>query len=399
MTTSHDEPTVLVPPRWVAALSVAVLGMSVAVLTPIQLLLPLQIQAIDPAHKVLDLGWITTVAAVVSIVTCPVAGALSDRTTSRFGRRRPWVLGSALVCAAGLVLLGGSHGIIEVALWWMLVQAGTNAMYAALSAAVPDRVPTVQRGVVSAFVGLPVPLALILGSFLVSTVVTGQFAGYLLLAVLLVVLVLTFVLSAEPVAALPTPAPRADPVPRGDIFWAFGCRFAIQVANAVGTLYLLFYLRDVIHRADPAKSLFLLISLYTVGIVLTSVIAGRWSDRVGRRKPFVIASSVVVACAMVVLGLGGTWQTAMVAAVLMGVGYGIYIAVDNALITQVLPSSGHRARDLGAVNLANTGPQAIAPAIAGVVITDLGGYTPLYLLAGACALVGAVLVQPVKGIR
>lgn len=397
--TTTTEPTTPVRPRWIGALSLAVLGMSIAVLTPIQILLPLQIQNIDPAHKVFNLGWITTVAALVSIVVCPIAGALSDRTTSRFGRRRPWVLGSALVCAGGLIALGGTHTILVVAIWWMVVQAGTNAMYAAVTAAVPDRVPVPQRGLVSAFVGLPVPLALIIGSFLVSTVVTGQFGAYLLIAVLLLVLVVPFIADPTDAPARYEPLSRKRSRPPADLVWAFGCRFAIQLANAVGTLYLLYYLRDVIHRANPAQSLFLLISIYTAAIVLTSVIAGRWSDVVNRRKPFVIASSIVVASAMVVLGLGRSWQTAMIAAVLMGTGYGIYLAVDNALITQVLPTAANRARDLGVVNLANTGPQAIAPAVAGIVITELGGYTVLYLLAGACAVIGAILIQPVRGLR
>ncbi|WP_158890529.1 MFS transporter [Amycolatopsis anabasis] len=408
MTTALEEPTTFVRPRWIGALSGAVLGMSLAVLTPIQVLLPLQIEAIDPAAKVVNLGWITTAAAIVSIVVCPIAGALSDRTTSRFGRRRPWVLGSGLVCAAGLVTLGLQGAIIGVALAWMLVQAGTNAMYAALTASVPDRVPVPQRGLVSAFVGLPAPLALILGSFLVSKVVTGRFAGYLLLALLLLALILPFVLDRSDTPVPTRPATPLSAQLRGmaralfatrDLMWAFGCRFAIQLANAIGTLYLLYYLRDVVRDPDPAGAVFVLILLYTAGILVTSVLAGRWSDRIGRRKPFVIASSVVVAVAMGVLALGETWTATLAAAAILGVGYGVYLAVDNALITQVLPSAGDRARDLGVVNLANTAPQAIAPAVAGGVLGLLGGYTWLYLLAGVCALVGAALIHPVRSVR
>ncbi|SMD22884.1 MFS transporter [Kibdelosporangium aridum] len=386
--------------RWIGALSLATFGMSIAVLTPIQVLLPLQIEAIDPDGKVLALGWITAAAAVVSIVVCPIAGALSDRTTSRFGRRRPWVLGSGIAGSAALVVLGAQHTILGVAVFWITVQAATNAMYAALSAAVPDQVPVDQRGVVSAFVGLPIPLALIIGTFVVSVVVTDQFTAYFTLAVAQLAFVLPFVLDPADRPHQPRQH-RTRFRLRGsrDLAWAFGCRFAIQAANAVGTLYLLYYLRDVVHRPDPAQSVFLLLLIYTAGVVPTSVIAGRWSDRSGRRKPFVIVSSIVVAAASLVLGLGKTWPSAVWAAGLMGVGYGVYLAVDNALITQVLPSDADRARDLGLVNIANTAPQAIAPALAGVVITSLGGYTPLYLLAGACGLVGAALIQPVRSVR
>jgi MFS family permease len=384
--------------RWIGALSLATFGMSIAVLTPIQVLLPLQIEAIAPQDKVAVLGWITAAAAIVSIVVCPIAGALSDRTTSRFGRRRPWVLGSGLVGCAALIALGAQHTILGVALLWITVQAATNALYAALSAAVPDQVPVPQRGVVSAFVGLPLPLSLIVGTFVVSTVVTDQFGAYLTLGLAQLVFILPFVMEpTDQPQQLEVRRPRFRVTP--DLAWAFACRFAIQLANAVGTLYLLYYLRDVVHRPDPATSVFLLILIYTGGVVPASVIAGRWSDRSGRRKPFVIVSSVVVAAAMLVLGLGNTWPSALIAAVLMGVGYGVYLAVDNALITQVLPSDADRARDLGIVNIANTAPQAIAPALAGIVITSMGGYTPLYLLAGACGLIGAALIQPVRSVR
>ncbi|WP_020673668.1 MFS transporter [Amycolatopsis nigrescens] len=409
MTVTTDEPLTPVRARWIGALSAATLGMSIAVLTPIQVLLPLQVESIDPAAKVANLGWITTVAALVSIVVCPVAGALSDRTRSRFGRRRPWILGSGLLCAAGLAALGGQQTIIGVAIAWVVVQTGTNAMYAALSACVPDRVPVRQRGLVSAFIGLPLPLSLILGSFLVTKVVPGQAAGYLLLAGILLVLILPLVLDRSD-----RPIPDGEPLPalgtqlRGmvtgllgspDLLWAFGCRFGIQLANAVGTLYLLYYLRDVVHDPDPAGAVFVLIVLYTAGILLTSVPAGRWSDRSGKRKPYVIVSSVAVAAAMVVLGVGESWTSALVAAGLLGAGYGVYIAVDNALITQVLPSAGDRARDLGVVNLANTAPQAVAPAVAAGVISISGGYLWLYLLAAASALLGALLIRPVRAVR
>ncbi|MBP2326088.1 MFS family permease [Kibdelosporangium banguiense] len=391
--------TVPVTRRWIGALSLATFGMSIAVLTPIQVLLPLQIEAIDPDGKVLALGWITAAAAIVSIVVCPIAGALSDRTTSRFGRRRPWVLGSGLACCAALIALGTQHTILGVAVLWITVQAATNALYAALSAAVPDQVPVQQRGVVSAFVGLPLPLSLIAGTFVVSAVVTDQFGAYLTLGLAELAFVLPFVLDpTDRPHLVDTDRPRLRLRWTSDLGWAFGCRFAIQLANAVGTLYLLYYLRDVVHRADPAMSVFLLILIYTAGVVPASIVAGRWSDRSGRRKPFVIVSSVVVASAMLVLGLGNSWPSALLAAVLMGIGYGVYLAVDNALITQVLPSDADRARDLGIVNIANTAPQAIAPALAGVVITSLGGYTPLYLLAGACGLIGAALIQPVRSV-
>ena len=120
------------------------------------------------------LGWVTGIGAAVAMISNPVAGALSDRTTGRFGRRRPWVVCGTLAGAAALVLLGGQHAIAGVIAGWCLAQAALNAMQASLSAAVPDHVPVAQRGAVSAWIGLPQTLGVLLAVVLVTDVVTGN---------------------------------------------------------------------------------------------------------------------------------------------------------------------------------------------------------------------------------
>ena len=178
------EPARRVGRRWIALIALANLGLYLAYLGPLSVLLPNQIQAIaGSGHKVAVLGWVTGVGAAVAMISNPVAGALSDRTTGRFGRRRPWVVCGALAGAAALVFLGGQHAIVGVLAGWCLAQAALNAMQASLSAAVPDHVPVVQRGAVSGWIGLPQSLGVLLAVVLVTDVVTGN-AGYALLAAL-----------------------------------------------------------------------------------------------------------------------------------------------------------------------------------------------------------------------
>lgn len=400
------EPTAKLGTRSVLLLGLTNLGMWMAVLTPIQILLPQQIQEIDPTGKVGALGWVTTCAAIGAMIACPVAGALSDRTTSRFGRRHPWILGSAVVIAIALAVQSQQHTVVGVGVCWIVVQVGINAMNAALASVVPDRVPVSQRGVVSAVVGIPMPLALVIGSALVTMVVHGTVAGYLLLAVMVIALTLPFVLSTSdtPLRAEQRPpfrlkafwiSPRKHP----DFAWAAGGRFAIQLCNSVGTLYLLYYLGDVVHAKNPAQSVFELILVYTAGILLTSVLAGRLSDRSGKRKVFVIASSAAMGIAMLVLVFGHTMTAALLAAAVLGLGYGVYVSIDQALITEVLPAARSRAKDLGVINLANSAPQAFAPAIAAGVITALHSYSVLYTVAAVVAVIGAALIQPIRSVR
>jgi hypothetical protein len=120
------EPTQRVSRRWTAALSVANLGLFMAYFGPLAVLLPNQVQDIAGQHKVVAFGWVTGLGALVAVVANPLAGALSDRTTSRFGRRRTWTLAGALLSAVALVLLASRHTIAGVAAGWCLAQAGLN---------------------------------------------------------------------------------------------------------------------------------------------------------------------------------------------------------------------------------------------------------------------------------
>ena len=123
------------------------------------------------------------------------------------------------------------------------------------------------------------------------------------------------------------------------------------------------------YSSDEAENrVFVLTAVYALTLVLTTVVFGAWSDRLGRRKVFVIWSGLVSGSAAVLLGVGQSWPAALAAAVVMGCAYGIYTAVDFALITEVLPTAIDRAKDLGVINIANALPQVFAPVLAGVLL-------------------------------
>jgi MFS family permease len=423
------EPVVPVRGRWITLLVLANLAVFMGFFTPIQELLPEQVKAIDPGHKEAMLGWVTGLGALAAVVANPLAGALSDRTTARRrrsrpgrrrflsgrgflsgrrflrGRRHPWTLGGALAGAAALVLLANQHTIVGVALAWVAAQVCFNAMLASLTAAVPDRVPVAQRGAVSGWVGIPQVFGLVLGVALVTVLVSGVWRGYLVLAVAVVLLAVPFPL-ATPDDELPAEhrpplrlrrfwvSPRRYP----DFAWMFTTRFLVFLGNALGTLYLLYFLTDRVRYRDPQTGLLILILIYTAALTATAVVAGRRSDRTGRRKRYVIASGVVMTTAALLLAFAPRWPVAMLAAAVLGAGFGVYLAVDNAMVTQVLPEVADRAKDLGVVNIAASAPQVLAPAIAAPIVRSLGGYPALYLLTAAVTLVGGVLVYRVRSV-
>ncbi|MEU1398945.1 MFS transporter [Micromonospora zamorensis] len=408
------EPTVPVRRGWIGLIFAANLGVWMAFFTPIQVLLPQQIEQIAPGDKENMLAVVTGLGALAAVLANPLAGALSDRTCLRvagreFGRRHVWTAGGALLGAAALVLLAQQRTILGVALGWVAAQVCFNAMLASLSAAVPDRVPVTQRGGVSGWVGIPQALGLVLGAVLVTAVVTGNAAGYLAIAVAILLLSLPFALFTpdEPLPRTHRPVVRTrallasmwiSPRRHPDFAWAWITRFLVQLGNALGTLYLLYFLTDGVRHPDPEGGLLVLILLYTLGMMLTAVVAGRLSDRSGRRKIYVIASGVIMAVAALLLAVAPVWPMAIVAALLLGAGYGVYLAVDAALITQVLPRATDRAKDLGVINIANSAPQVLGPALSAPLVVYLGGYPTLYAVTAVVTLIGSALVVKIRSV-
>ncbi|GAA1639193.1 MFS transporter [Kribbella alba] len=400
------EPVVAVQGRWTAAVVLANVGVFAAWLGPIQVLLAKQSDAIAPGNKEFVFGLVTGVGAAVSVVANPLFGALSDRTASRWGRRVPWVFGGAVGGAIGLLVLAGAGAVAWMLLGWCLVQLFCNALLAAITAAIPDRVPKLQRGVVGGWVALAQTLGALVGVGL-ATAVGGVGVGYLACAVFLLISVVPYLLgSGDQRLASRTPfawpeflrgfwvSPRRFP----DFGWAWLTRFLLNLGNGLGTLYLFFYLQDAVSYDNPDTGVLILTAIYSVCVLLTAVASGSWSDRLGRRKVFVTWSGVVMAVGAVVLAVWPTWSAAVVAAVILGVGFGVYLSVDFALLTEVLPSARDRAKDLGVINIANSLPQVIAPAIAAPVVKYVGGYPMLYGSAAAVTLLGAVLVRRVRAV-
>jgi MFS family permease len=408
------EPTVPVRRGWIALIFSANLGVWMAFFTPIQILLPQQVESIAPDGKEAMLAVVTGLGAVAAVLANPLAGALSDRTVLRLagrevGRRHIWTVSGALLAAVALALLARQHTIAGVALAWVAAQLGLNAMLAALTAAIPDRVPVVQRGGVSGWVGIPQALGLVVGAVLVTAVVTGTGAGYLVIALTLLLLTLPFALLTpdDPLPRTHSSALRPRELLAGmwlsprrypDFAWAWGTRFLVQIGNALGTLYLLYFLQDKVRYGDPEGGLLILILLYTAGMMATAVISGRLSDRTGRRKVFVIWSGVIMAVAALLLAAWPVWPAALVAALLLGAGYGVYLAVDAALITQVLPVATDRGKDLGVINIANAAPQVLGPALSAPIVMHLGGYPTLYAVTAAVTLLGSALVVKIRSV-
>ena len=418
MSTSRPAPAALIEPTraitggWIALFATAWLGVWMAQLTPVQLLLPVQIEAQLEAtywvDNVVAFGVVSGIAGLCALIAYPLTGALSDRTTSRFGRRRPWIAAGAALFAAALLLLGLQESIVGIAIFWSLALTGFCVLTAALTATISDQVPVDQRGFVSGWISAPQAVGTILGLVLVTELFVGQFFGYAAMAGLLVLLVLPFLLRV-PDAVLPAAerltfrtliegfwiSPRQYP----DFGWTLLSRVLVNFGNAFGTALLLQFLQYGLKVENAEDTLIMLVLVYMVFVILASLGLGKLSDKIGRRKPFVFVAAALQGVAALMLAFAPDLGVAFVAGGLLGLGYGCFLSVDQALATQVLPDPHTRGKDLGIMNIATAVPQAMAPLLGAGVVALLAGFQGLFILSAAAALLGALAVLPIRSVR
>lgn len=379
------------------------------------ILLPLAIERIDRPHKVAVLGVVAGVSAVFALVFNPVGGAVSDRTRSRFGRRAPWLVGASAGLLVMLVFLGQASTVPLVLIAWCLAQAVANLYQAPLTAVVPDRVAPARRGAASSVVGVASVIGGVAGVGLASLFSRHLALGYPALGVVLVLTAWYFVLTTadQPTGELPRPDRDTRPwlerlgdflsaLKHRDFALVFGSRAAAILGYFLVVNYELYILTDYIKlpgTMKPAQGVTVLAAISAVGAILAAAIAGPVSDRLNRRKPFVFLSSAIAGAACVLPVLSPTFGTIEIFAAFAGLAFGCYLSVDAALVTLVLPRSEDAARDLGVLNIANAGPQVIAPLFAALIISHLGGYRTLFIIGGCCGIAGAFAVMPVRSVR
>ena len=399
---------------FISLYTLAFMSTNLVFLAPILVTLPLRVNSlvgIQQAPK--SLGLVAGIGALVSMFGNPFFGRMSDRTWSRLGMRRPWMVIGLVGGTLGILVVALAPNIPVVLVGWCLAQLFFNALLAALIAVLPDQVPRAQRGLVSGVLGVCLPIAAVSGTLLVKLFTGHPVAMFLVPCAIGGFFILLFVvaLTDRRLARAARPAwslrefgstfyvrPRTSP----DFAWAFASRFMFLLAYALLTTYEAYFLLSKIGTAaaEVPQQIFLGTLAQSVLIVAASLSAGKLSDWTGRRKIFVFIASIVYGLAMFAVAIASNFNGFLVGMAISGLGFGIYTAVDLALVADVLPSKDNVAKDLGVFNIAGALPFSIAPASAPLILSIGGGnYGVLYAAAGIFAIVGAVAILPVRGVR
>lgn len=404
------------PVSWVfiALYAAAYLATSLVFIAPLLVTLALKVNSLVSADRAgSSLSLVAATGSLVALAANPFFGRLSDRTTSRWGMRRPWMMVGLTGGSVGILVVALASGVWAVLIGWCLAQLFFNAMLAAMVAVLPDQVPVEQRGTVAGVLGVCLPMASVGGTYVVQVFTGHELAMFLAPCAIGGFFIVLFALYLDDRRLAPADKPPwslrqllgtyyVSPRRHPDFAWAFASRFMFILAYAFVVTYQAYYLLDHLGSSEDEvpQQIFLGTLTQAVVVVVASVVGGRLSDRTGRRKLFVAGAAVVYGLALFMIAVAVDFDGFLVGMAVAGLGFGLYMAVDLALVADVLPDADNAAKDLGVLNIAGALPFSVGPALAPLVLTlGSGSYQVLYAVAGLCALLGAAAILPVRKVR
>jgi len=367
-----------------------------------------------PAEQAAIVGFAIAPGALAAVIFNALGGRISDRTTGRFGRRRPWIVGGTVAMLLGMFLIAIAPGAGLMAVGWFLAQATANLAFSAFTASLSDQLSSRQYGKVSGLVNIAANFSVMAATWLAAWLDHSMLLLFLLPAVIGAVMALIYAfMIPEPVLKknrhpfnlmdLLTTFWR-NPLKYPDFALAWGGRFTIILATYMFTTFRLLYMTNHLgleaHAATSAVAIG--VSIYTVASMVAAVLGGWLSDLLGRRKVMVAASILIFGLATYMLLHADTVTAFYIVEAIMGIAYGVYGAVDLALVLEVLPHREEAGKDLGVFNIANALPQSLAPAFGGFLLANLGSgtnFAPLLITAGIVALSGAVMTMFIRGVK
>src|SRR5256714_4807092 len=412
-----QEPTSSKHPLFLVLYGVANMVIGIGNITLATVLLPMQIASMVSANQTGTFALIVGVGAVAAVLTNPLVGMLSDRTPSRSGSRRSWLVAGGILTVAAVLLLSVASSLLLVVIEWIFLEIAINLVQASLTAILPDQVPVRQRATVSAFAaGLGTLLGGLFGQILVAQVFKEIHAAYASIAVAIVIMLALFllVLREAPLSREQVPPFRIKqifaaysltPLTHRDFFltWLARCLMFLGYTTVVNFMF--FYLQDAVQyvRVFPgqttAQGVQTFFAINVGSILVASLFGGMLSDKMQRRKLFVIVASIIMTVGLLLYAFFPTWAMVIVATVVLGLGMGVFLAVDLALASQVLPKAADRGKDMGIINTAIFLPMILSPLVAGVTLSALHSYLALFSLLAVGTLFSAVLIVPIKSVR
>lgn len=398
---------------YLTALVLAYCALYLAWIAPIGFSLAVRVGQIDPTGRNGALALAIGIPGVVVLLTGPLVGVLSDRTRSKLGRRRVWLLAGTLVGFLGSVGVGLSGSVALLVLTWTVAYIGYTAVGGMVLTHLGDRLPEVQRGRVAGFTGAVTQLAPVLGIVIAGSFTAAPFLLFTVPAAVALIGGLVFVAVMKDEIA-PATMPGVDirgllagfyfnPRRHTDFAWVWLSRALIFLGLSFTSIYTVYLLSA--RLGLPASALAGIVAASGLGGVLLgilgAILGGLLSDRLKRRRPFLVIAAVLMSVGFVITATTTSIPQFLTGSLIGVLGIGVYGAVDQAIMLDVLPKEeGQNGRFLGLFNLANQLAQAVGPFLAGLIVAlGAGEYAWVYIAAAVLALAGGLSILPVRVAR
>lgn len=411
--------------RYVWLMVVASFGAFMAFITPIAYSLAVRLSQIAPGHDEY-LGYVTGAGAAVVVLTGPLLGQASDRMRTRWGRRRPFIVGGTILGFGALAVMATAQSVVLLGLGWILAQLTWGQAFGNLQNSQADRLPEHQRGKVAGLTGFAQQIAPVFGVGMATVVVSmklptptmnlllffvpGIIGGLLILAFTVFVpeadsrgVVFTERATVATLFRKMVFSPRQHP----DYAWNWLGRFFFYIGLTFNTTFTAFFFaqRLGVSIEAVAGTITMLALLGILAVSAGAIGGGFLSDRLRRRKPFVLASGAVFGAGAVLMALSSSYVLLVAGSLLTSIGLGLFSAVDQALALDVLPDRTHDAgRYMAIMGFSVSIPQALAPLIASSIIVigataAAKNYTLLYLIAAAFTTLGGLVILRIRAVR
>lgn len=400
--------------RWVIGYLAFWIIMSIGFAMVSQVLLPQRIKDMGASNPTAVLGTMTSIGSIVALVANIVVGALSDLTKSRFGRRSPWLFWGAWFTLA-FYLLMGNIGIITglvITLW--LSKLSFNMMNSPIYSTVSDRVPKRYRGTISSAIGFGNTLGLAIGAWAGARFIESVRLGFTIAAICMFISAMLFliIIPKEPSNKQEETVNTGQsawkhivysftpPMHAPDFWKAFCCRTLLLLAIQMLSGYWLYICQDYIGlpKASAAK----VVSTIAIFQMVASIVAmfvGPFSDRIHRRKPMVVLSAVLAIIGFVFPLALHNITGIYIASVFVALGQGIFMAIDQALNVDVLPSKENAGKDLGFINAATTAGQSAGMALTSIIVSTTGTYTCIFPIAIVMSILSVLFVLSIRSVK
>lgn len=403
---------------FITLLAVGLFGTYLAFVTPIAISLAFQVRVLAPENPEY-LGILLGLGSLAALLVGPLGGQLSDRTRSRFGRRRPWLVGGILVGLVGLSIMAFGPSVLVLGIGWAIAQIGLSQATNIFTTIQADKLPASQRGKVGAITGFATMVAPVFGAMFGGMVATQPIILFLGPGAAALVLVLVFVLYYkdpdsrglsfdEPLRVTTVLAkyvynPRKYP----DFSWNWLGRFLFFFGLTLNTSYTAYFFaqRLGIPVLEIGGTVATVGGIGILGTIAGVFFGGFLSDKLRRRKPFVLGSGVLFGIGALIMVAAPDLTLLLIGSLLCNIAIGVFSAVDQALFLDVLPERDTEAgRFVNITQFATTIPQAIAPLAASVMLTigAVGAeknYAVLYVAAAIFTVLGGFIILKVKSVR